>query len=294
MHLSGKCLMPIIAFKPGRIVPTCRGVEGFGEQLSAAQAGAVGKYTRMNGQIDLITLISLIVAAVAIFKLRSVLGSRTDEDENRVERLKAREREAQKAQGAAASGDVITLPRRPRDDVASPLPEPASDVNARIRAFAAVDPSVTDGLLEVAKYDSALDPDVFIRGAGAAYEMIVSAFASGDRKTLKDLLSREVYDGFVAAIAEREQRAEKIQQQFVGIKRADLVEAEMKGGTAFMTVRFVSELITATLDKAGAVLSGDPQKITDVTDIWTFSRDVSNARSLANPNWRLVATQAPN
>lgn len=249
----------------------------------------------MNGQIDLITLISLIVAAVAIFKLRSVLGSRTDEDDNRIERLKAREREAQKAQGPTASGEVITLPRRPRDDAAPVnLPEPASDVDVRIKAYATSDPGVTAGLLEVAKYDSSLDPEVFLRGAGAAYEMIVSAFASGDRKTLKDLLSREVYDGFVAAIAEREQRGERIEQQFVGIKKADIVEAEMKGGTASMTVRFVSELITATLDKSGAVLSGDPTKITDVTDIWTFSRDVSNARALTNPNWRLVATQAPN
>ena len=252
---------------------------------------AFGKHTRMNGQMELITLISLIVAAVAIFKLRSVLGSRTDEDENRVERMKAREREAQ---AAPASADVITLPRRPREDT---LPhtevEAAADPGARIKAYAAIDASVTAGLLEVAKYDPALDPDGFLRGAGAAYEMIVSAFASGDRKTLKDLLSRDVYDSFVAAIADRESRGEKVEQQFVGIKRADIVEAETKAGTAYMTVRFVSELITASIGKTGVLISGDPQKITDVTDIWTFSRDVSNPRALANLNWRLVATQAP-
>jgi predicted lipid-binding transport protein (Tim44 family) len=247
----------------------------------------------MNGQIDLITLISLIVAAVAIFKLRSVLGSRTDEDDKRVERLKTRERDLQNGP-AGASGDVITLPRKPRDDAFVPLPEVVPDAGARIRAYATSDAAVTDGLLEVAKYDTALEPEAFVRGAGSAYEMIVTAFASGDRKTLKELLSREVYDGFVTAIADRESRGEKVDQQFVGIKKADIVEAEMKGGTAFMTVRFVSELITASLDKAGTVLSGDPSKVTDVTDIWTFSRDVSNPRSLANPNWRLVATQAPN
>lgn len=249
----------------------------------------------MNGQIDLITLISLIVAAVAIFKLRSVLGHRTDEDENRVERLKAREREAQKAQGAPASGDVITLPRRPRDDAAqTPIAEPEVDTDARIKAYAAIDPSVTDGLLAVAKQDTALDPDAFVKGAGMAYEMIVSAFASGDRKALKDLLTREVYDGFVAAIADREQRGEKVDQQFVGIKRADIVEAELKGGTAYLTIRFVSELLTAVYDKDGTVISGDPQKIVDVTDIWTFSRDVSTARARSNLNWRLEETQSPN
>jgi predicted lipid-binding transport protein (Tim44 family) len=249
----------------------------------------------MNGQIDLITLISLIVAAVAIFKLRSVLGNRTDEDDNRVERLKTRERDGQRASGPGTTGDVITLPRRQRDDaVLAPVSDTVGEAAARIRAYPAIDPTVTSGLLDVARYDSSLEPEVFLRGAGTAYEMIVTAFAAGDRRSLKDLLSRDVYDGFVAAIADRESRGEKVNQQFVGIKKADIVEAEMKGGTAYMTVRFISELITASVDKAGTVLSGDPTRVTEVTDIWTFSRDVSNARALANPNWRLVATQAPN
>ncbi|MET1046324.1 MAG: TIM44-like domain-containing protein, partial [Hyphomicrobium sp.] len=59
-------------------------------------------------------------------------------------------------------------------------------------------------------------------------------------------------------------------------------------------VRFLSELISSTRDKTGAVIAGDAQKIRDVTDIWTFSRDISSAKALSNPNWRLVATQAPN
>jgi predicted lipid-binding transport protein (Tim44 family) len=254
-----------------------------------------GKHIRMNGQIDLITLISVIVLAVVIFKLRSVLGSRTDEDDNRVERLKTRSRDAARAPVAGAGGDVITLPRRARDDASAVTPTSTSEeADARVRAYAAIDPSVTEGLLDVAKYDSAFEPEAFLKGARAAYEMIVTAFAAGDRKTLKDLLSRDVYDGFVAAIADRESRGERVEQQFVGIKKADIYEAEMKAGTAFMTVRFVSELITASIDRAGTVLSGDPSKVTDVTDIWTFSRDLSNARALANLNWRLMATQAPN
>jgi len=58
-------------------------------------------------------------------------------------------------------------------------------------------------------------------------------------------------------------------------------------------VRFVSQLISATRDKAGAIINGDPQRIKEVTDIWTFSRDVSTGKALANPNWRLIATQSP-
>jgi predicted lipid-binding transport protein (Tim44 family) len=249
----------------------------------------------MYGQFDLITLIALIVAVAAILKLRSVLGHRSDEDEQRVERLKKREA-GQRAAAETASADVITMPRRDRDPL-QPVPSveaPANNAEARIKAFSVVDPSITNGLLEIANLDTSLDPESFLTGAGRAYEMIVSAFAEGNRRALKDLLSREVYDGFVAAIGEREVREETVEQQFVGIKKADLVEAELKNGVAFLTVRFISELISAIKDKAGEVVSGDTQTIKSVTDIWTFSRDVSTAKARTNPNWKLVATQAPN
>lgn len=248
----------------------------------------------MNGQIDFITLISLIVAAVAIFKLRSVLGQRTDEDDSRLERLKTREREAEQAQDAA-TGQVITLPQRPRAEGAPAIvTEPEVDVEARIKSYATSDPEVTAGLLRIARVDAALDPNEFLKGAAVAYEMIVSAFADGDRRALKELLSREVYDGFLDAIAEREKRGERIDQQFVGIKSAEIVDADLQNGTALITVRFVSELLTAVLDKSGTVIGGDAQRISDVTDIWTFSRDVSTAKARANPNWFLEETQAPN
>ena len=250
----------------------------------------------MNGQFDLITLISLVVAAVAILKLKSVLGQRTDEDDQRVERLKTRERDGQKTPAGGPPGEVIAMPRRDRDEPALAAPSETASATAatRIRAYPAVDAGVTDGLLAIAKFDPTLDPEAFLQGSGRAYEMIVSAFADGDRKALKDLLSRDVYEGFVGAITEREELGEKIDQQFVGMKKSDIVEAAMKGGVAYITVRFVSELITARRDKANTVIDGDPQKIVDVTDIWTFSRDVSTARARNNLNWRLEETQAPN
>lgn len=249
----------------------------------------------MNGQIDFITLIALIVAAVAIIKLKNVLGHRSDEDDARVERL--RTREGAKTAPAGQTGEVINLPRRaPEPDAGSGQTAQALAENAesRIKAYPALEPSITQGLLEIARVDAKLDPESFVGGARKAYEMIVTAFADGNRRQLKDLLSRDVYDGFVSAIADRDARGEKIDQQFVGISKADIIEAEMKNGVASITVRFVSQLITATLDKGGAVIAGDPQRIKDVTDIWTFSRDVGSRRALDNPNWKLVATQAPN
>jgi predicted lipid-binding transport protein (Tim44 family) len=118
--------------------------------------------------------------------------------------------------------------------------------------------------------------------------MIVTAYAEGDRKALKQLLSREVYDGFVSAIGQREARGEKMEFKFVGIDKADITDAALKGGTAQITIKFLSKLISATHDKDGKVIDGDPVHVSDVTDIWTFARDVASR----DPNWKLVATES--
>lgn len=254
----------------------------------------------MDGKIDLFTLLTLVVAVVLVLKLRSILGRKTGDEEQRLERNRIEQARRQQAAQQSGSDKVVTLPRRDREEAkagAAGAPGGASSVaeaEARIKSFAGADSHVAAGLLEVLKFDESFDPQSFIRGAKQAYEMIVTAFAEGNRKMLKDLLSREVYDGFIGAIGEREARGEQIDQSFVGINKADIIDAEMKGGTASVSVRFVSQLISATRDKRGEVIGGDPQKIKEVTDIWTFSRDISSARARANPNWKLVATQAPN
>jgi predicted lipid-binding transport protein (Tim44 family) len=243
----------------------------------------------MDGRIDLITLISLIVAVVAIWKLRSVLGRRTSDDAARIEQRVRAQQEARER--ASAQNKVVTLPRRDVEEPAPPRAEQAtlSDAETRLKTFAS-DPAVERGLLAILRADPAFDPEHFLAGAKQAYEMIVTAFAEGNRKMLKDLLSREVLDGFSAAIAEREKRGEQIDQSFVGINRADIVEAELKNGIAQITVKFVSQLISATRDRAGEVIQGDPQRIKEVTDIWSFAREIASR----DPNWRLVATQSPN
>jgi predicted lipid-binding transport protein (Tim44 family) len=120
--------------------------------------------------------------------------------------------------------------------------------------------------------------------------MIVMGFANGDDATLKQLLGSDVYDGFERAIRERESRGEKVESSLVGIDKADIIEAEVKNRTAYVTVKFVSELISVTRDAEGEVVEGDPKKVREVTDIWTFAREVGSK----NPNWKLVATEAAN
>jgi predicted lipid-binding transport protein (Tim44 family) len=177
--------------------------------------------------------------------------------------------------------NVVSLPRKRQPG------ETAAETYAEIDAFAKPDSDLNKGLRTIKDNDSSFDPKTFVDGAKMAYEMIVMAYADGDRKTLKNLLSREVYDGFVTAIGEREAKSEKIQSSFVGIDKADIVAAEMKGSEAHITLRVVSELISATRDKAGAVIDGDPETVAEVKDVWTFARDTRSR----DPNWKLVATE---
>jgi predicted lipid-binding transport protein (Tim44 family) len=245
----------------------------------------------MGGNIDVITLLFLVVAVAVFIKLRSVLGRRTGHEQTRFERYK-QQQEARQRNGELVGQDkVVTLPRREREEEgARPAAIQETQGEQRVRAFAAGNAEVSQGLVEIFRADPSFDPDYFVQGAKAAYEIIVTAFAEGNRRTLKNLLNPEVYDGFNNAIADRERRGEQIDQSFVGIKSADLVEAELKSGTAQVTVKFVSELISATRDRAGVVISGDPKRIREVTDIWTFAREVASR----DPNWKLIATQAAN
>lgn len=242
----------------------------------------------MDGRFDPTTIFFLILAVVVFLKLRSVLGRKTGDEQARVDRYKS-QRAAQQ-QAAAANEKIVTLPRREREE-AKPEPVPRetdAERSQRMTKFAAGDAAIANGLVEIAKADPNFDPAEFMKGARAAYEMIVMAFAEGNRKLLADLLGPEVHQGFASAIADRETRKETIEQSFVGISAADLIEADLKSNMANITVKFVSELISATRSAAGEVVAGDPKRIKEVTDIWTFARDIT----AANPNWRLVATQA--
>jgi predicted lipid-binding transport protein (Tim44 family) len=245
----------------------------------------------MDGRIDLTTLLLLVVAVVMILKLRSVLGRKTGDEEARYQRYETQQREARaQAQAAAekkAADKVVTMPRREGSHAEPVKAQPSiAEREEKIRAAFPGNAAVADGLVDIVRADPNFDPAQFMTGARGAYEMIVTSFAEGNRKTLKDLLSKEVFDGFNAAIGDREAKGLQMDQSFVGIKSASITEADLKDDLASVTVRYVSELISAVRDKAGQVIDGDPKKIREVTDVWTFVRKVTSR----DPNWKLDAT----
>ncbi len=235
---------------------------------------------------DIYTIIFLALAVFIFLRLRSVLGQRTGRERPPYDPYSAREARS------PVADKVVTLPPRPAtpsDPVPTrPIETPPTQPADRWKDIANSGSSVAAGLDAIITADPSFDAKHFITGARTAYEMIVTAFAEGDRRQLRNLLSREVYDGFDAAIGERERRSETAESRFVSIDGSTITAAELRTRTAQITVRFVSKLVSTTRDRSGNVIDGSADKVTDVTDVWTFARDASSR----DPNWKVVATEA--
>lgn len=229
-------------------------------------------------QSTVVSIIFLVIAIVVLMRLGSVLGRRTGNEPSPYDSQMNRT-------GAPAGRDnVVQLPGRAQN-----AERGADHVDLEnLGRYADPDTPLFEGLKEISKSDPSFEPGQFLNGARMAYEMIVTAFAEGNKSQLKSLLEPDVYDGFVSAIKDREQRGERIDSTFVGIESAKLTEAELDGTTVRLSVRFVSELISATRDKSGTVIDGDPDASQTVRDVWTFTRDLKSR----DPNWKLAATEA--
>lgn len=229
------------------------------------------------------------VAAFFIFKLRSVLGKRTGNEERSDfdPFRKAEER------GREGEDKVIKLPDRAGERAGRRLEEDElleEEEGPEEKPAEVADTPLAAGLTQIKLADRAFDREQFLAGARAAFETIIGAYAAGDSKALRPLLANDVYDDFAGAIKEREEARETLETTLIGITSADVIEAELRQKTAFVTVKFVSEQVNVTRDAEGRIVDGDPNHVAKVTDIWTFAR---NTRS-RDPNWALVATRSPN
>jgi predicted lipid-binding transport protein (Tim44 family) len=226
------------------------------------------------------------VAAYLVYRLRSVLGRRTGNERRRDDALSSRRT------GSEADETVVKLPNRGKDrrdrerEQARP-PKSVEELIAEDTKVVASD--AVDGIAQIRANDPTFSGKEFVAGARTAFEMIVGAFAKGDRKLLRRLLSDEVYENFNQAIKDRESAGNEVETTMVGIEFANIIEARMTGSEAFITVEFTSEQVNVTRDSEGRVIEGDPNEVCRAIDIWTFSRDLASK----NPNWILVATSNP-
>jgi predicted lipid-binding transport protein (Tim44 family) len=234
--------------------------------------------------VDIYTIIFLALAVFIFLRLRNVLGQRTGNERPPFDRA------ARNTIQTTAENNVVPIPGKVIDQTPSAPTADLAVPSDRWKGLAEPGTALSQGLDAIAARDSSFDPRHFLSGARGAYEMIVLAFANGDRRALRDLLSSEVYDSFDTVIRDREKHEQKTETRFVSIDKAELVGADLRDRVAQLTVKFVSQMISVTRDKAGTIIDGNPDKVADITDIWTFARDTTSR----DPNWKLVGTGSAN
>jgi len=206
------------------------------------------------------------IAGFLVLRLRSVLGRRTGNERRRQGFIRS---PAPAAENGAAGAD--------RAGPASIVPFAAKPMDA-----------LAQGLDRIRRADPGFDPEQFVAGARRAFEIIVGAFAGGDKTALRPLLSDDVYQPFVATIDERNAADERLETRIVRLDDLDIAAAEMTGTTARITVKFASAQINLTRASDGSIVDGDPDHPVEKTDYWTFARDTRSA----DPNWVLAATSS--
>ena len=242
----------------------------------------------MHEPFDVTTIVFAVLAVFVVWKLRSVLGTRTGNERPPYDPFAARRKAGQgNPPPAGETGKVIRLPGAPEERAADAAQSVSPAEPAEAWAKFVAPGSAAAGLEAISSADPAFSVPAFMEGARAAYEMIVTSFAKGDRQTLAPLLAKDVYDGFAASIAEREAKGHRVDTTFVSMNQAVIEDAALRGRTAQIGVRFQPQMITVTRDPAGAIVGGSPDQVADVVDLWTFARDVDSR----NPNWTLIATE---
>jgi predicted lipid-binding transport protein (Tim44 family) len=235
----------------------------------------------MSDVFDIYTVIFLVLAVFIFLRLRSVLGTRTGEERPPYDPYSRRD--APPTAPNDPNDNVVSMP--PRTDSPLDPPTPAAD---RWKGVVEAGSETEKGLDAIAATDPAFDAHSFLQGARAAYEMIVTAYAAGDTKSLKNLLAKDVYESFAATIADRERRGETVQTTFVSIDKVQIKDADLRGPSAEIEVRFASQIVTVTRNKEGEPIDGGPDKVTEVVDLWTFARDAGSR----DPNWKLIHTES--
>lgn len=230
-----------------------------------------GKFLMGNGFQLLDIILFAMIAAFLVFRLRSVLGRRTGHQRRPPSKLADTSKEA------------------PSEDQNLELPDRSDDSSSVVLDEAKADDPIATGLLKIKEADPRFSASNFLEGARGAFEIIVKAYSDGDEKTLQTLLNDEVLVKFSALILERKTASQILETAIIGIKSVEIIDARIDGRTAFVGVEIISEQINVLRNKVGVAIEGDDNQITEVTDLWTFARNV-RART---PNWILVETRSP-
>lgn len=221
-------------------------------------------------------LLFAIIAAGLVYWLRSILGTRHGEERDRPNPFE------RAPLGQAKQGDVAPQAALPIAGEEGPVAMPPA-----LPAYFTMAEGVADKISAIAQADRSFSLTHFAQGAGDAFAFVVESFADGDRNTLKDLLAPPVYAAFDAALRERDTRGETVETEIHAVRKAELINADLRDDMIYLTVRFTADETCVIRDKEGVVLSGHPDHITEMIDVWMFGRSVK----AKDPRWLVFETR---
>ena len=225
-----------------------------------------------SGGFPLDLILFGMIAAFLVLRLRSILGRRTGFERPPEQHMPAQPGMAPRLSPEGRVIDGTVEPQAPATS-GRPLPDPASPPG--------------QALVRMQRTEPAFDPSRFLNGAEAAFGIIVTAFAAGDRAGLRMLLSDDTFRAFEAAITAREAAGETQRTEIRAITTATIEAADLRGSVANITVRFVSDQVNVTIGRDGTPVAG-ADAVTEITDLWTFERELNSP----DPTWRLVAARS--
>jgi len=221
-------------------------------------------------------LIYAVVAAGLVFWLRNILGTRSGDERQRPNPFTSQP-EPLKSQGGADLAPPVGL-----------LPEQRGDLKAGLERNMSIENQDAErGLMEIARLDRAFELPHFLGGAQDAFVLVIESFAAGDKEMLRDLLDAPVYNAFEKVIDGRLMRGEQGSVEIHAIRRTEVLEAQVKDKMIYVTVRFTADETSIVRDRAGAVIFGDPERVTETIDIWTFGRPLRAHRDA----WKIYQTR---
>lgn len=226
-----------------------------------------------EGGIPVDLIIILAIAAFVVFKYRQILGHKTGhdveshKDQLHQRRMQSEERVVQLRQYQREEEDEET-PSAPKDTALEEMED--NQIRKKLEEVKAQDPSFT--------------LDDFLKGAKGAFEMIIDAFNNADRQTLKMLLAEDLYEEFDRELKKLSKDKHSSHTTLVSIQKAEVLDATIHQQTARLIVSFLTEQIHVVKNADGKIIEGDPSRIEQVEDEWTFERTIKSR----NPNWTIV------
>lgn len=224
------------------------------------------------------------LAGFILYRLYSVLGQKDGTEENITHRVK----EMWEAKAKAAEERTQ---KKGKVEIFPPVAKPKAAGRSKKGATGPVidvveEVTPLEGVLaEIARRDRQFTPQTFLHGASIAFEMILKAYAEGDRDTLKSLLDSGLFREFEQGIAAREKAGQTLEHTLVSVT-PEIAEARLDKNLATIVVLFTSEQISCLKDKNGKTVEGDATAVEKLEDSWTFTRHLTSG----NPNWTLVDT----